>query len=119
MREGLRRPQEVDPFVSKLRVMIINRYPLLRALCLLLAGVLVVGAVSAETTSPDLLLVQAPPTVGKDEAAALARQATGGRVLDIEAEEGGGEKVYRVKILLPDGRVRVVRVDAYSGNVRD
>lgn len=97
----------------------INRSPLLRALCLLLAGFLVVGPVSAEPKSLDLLLVQATPTVSKDEAAALARQATGGRVLDIQAEERGGKKSYRVKVLLSDGRVRIVRVDAYSGNVRD
>lgn len=119
-REDPCRPRAVSPCAGTYRlVTMINRSPLLRALCLLLAGFLVVGPVSAEPKSLDLLLVQATPTVSKDEAAALARQATGGRVLDIQAEERGGKKSYRVKVLLSDGRVRIVRVDAYSGNVRD
>lgn len=87
---------------------------LLPVLCLMLAMPLGVPAVKA---SPELL-VQAAPMVSKDEAAALARQITGGRVLDIQTEERNGRTVYRIKVLL-DGRVRVVWVDAQSGSVLD
>lgn len=50
-----------------------------------------------------------------DQAAARAQQATGGRVLGVR----GGDPVYRVKVLLPGGRVREVVVDPRSGDVAD
>lgn len=50
---------------------------------------------------------------GRDQAAAAVREATGGRVLGVR--EAGSE--YHVKVLLPGGRVRVVRVDAKSGQI--
>jgi uncharacterized membrane protein YkoI len=53
-------------------------------------------------------------TLGSSEAAAIARSATGGRVLDV-ASAGN---VYLVRVLLADGRVRTVRVDASTGLVR-
>jgi hypothetical protein len=39
------------------------------------------------------------------------RRDTGGRVLSAEARDGR----YRIKVLLPNGAVRVVNVDARSG----
>lgn len=97
-----------------LKIMTTIKLRLLPVLCLISAGLFVVPAVEA---SPELF-VQAASVVSKDEAAALARQATGGRVLDIQAEDRNGRTVYRVKVLL-DGRVRFVQVDAQSGNVSD
>lgn len=52
--------------------------------------------------------------ISADRAAELARQATGGRVLSVRASGEG----FEVKVLLDDGRVRNVRVDA-NGSVRD
>ncbi len=51
---------------------------------------------------------------GATDGADAARQAaamTGGRVLDVRTTSKGGQTVYEVKVLLDDGRVRVVRVD--------
>ncbi|MEQ8233817.1 MAG: hypothetical protein RKL32_19090 [Gammaproteobacteria bacterium] len=45
------------------------------------------------------------------EAARQAAQMTGGRVLDVRTSSQGGRIVYEVKVLLDDGRVRVVRID--------
>ena len=42
------------------------------------------------------------------------RQQTGGRVLD--AQDQGTH--YRIKVLTPNGEVRIFRVDAQSGAVR-
>ncbi len=58
---------------------------------------------------------------GATDGADAARQAaamTGGRVLDVRTTSRGGQTVYEVKVLLDDGRVRVVRVDgaAAGGN---
>lgn len=46
-----------------------------------------------------------------DEAVARVRRDTGGRVLSAEARDGR----YRIKVLLPNGAVRVINVDARSG----
>jgi uncharacterized membrane protein YkoI len=44
-----------------------------------------------------------------DEAAAIARKSTGGRVLSVEPS-GKNKSDYRVKVLEKDGRVRVLRI---------
>jgi len=63
-----------------------------------------------------------PLAVAAADSGAAARQAaqmTGGRVLDVQAGNAGGRMVYFVRVLLADGRVKVVRIDgtdARSGN---
>ena len=54
--------------------------------------------------------------IGADAAAASASRATGGRVLSVRKGKRG---TYRVKVLLPGGRVRNVTVDGDSGQVHD
>lgn len=52
------------------------------------------------------------------DAGAAAQQAaatTGGRVLDVQRGVTGGRVVYFVKVLLDDGRVKMVRIDGPSG----
>ena len=56
--------------------------------------------------------------VSLDEAVARVRRDTGGRVLSAEARENRGRTTYRIKVLLRDGSVRVVNVDAQSGEIR-
>ena len=49
-----------------------------------------------------------PPAPGPaaERAAAEVRRSTGGRVLKVQPEDGG----HRVRVLLPDGRVRSLQV---------
>jgi uncharacterized membrane protein YkoI len=56
--------------------------------------------------------------ISLDEAVARVRRDTGGRVLAAEARDERGRTVYRIKVLLPNGSVRVVNVDAQSGSTR-
>lgn len=42
------------------------------------------------------------------------KQQTGGRVLDAQPQDGG----YRIKVLTPQGEVRIYRVDARTGDIR-
>lgn len=56
-----------------------------------------------------------PKARDRDEAAALARQRSGGRVLSSDADEEDGRPVYRVKVLTPEGRVRVLVIEANGG----
>ena len=64
-----------------------------------------------------LLLSALPPTLlaqqsaGAEQAAAIARDSTGGRVLSVEPAANAKKPSYRVKVLLQDGRVRVLRID--------
>ncbi|MBK1692407.1 hypothetical protein CKO33_09520 [Ectothiorhodospira mobilis] len=61
----------------------------------------------AETT-------QAAP-VTLDEAVAQVQARTGGRVLSAETLEEEGQRVHRIRVLLPDQRVRDIRVEAATG----
>lgn len=65
-----------------------------------------------------LVVVQGAAAVDEDRAAARAQADTGGRVLSIRYAELDGTPCYLVKILLPDGRVTVVAVDAETGTLR-
>ena len=63
-------------------------------------------------------MVLAPPAwaqVSRDDATSLARQVSGGRVLAVEKIERDGWPVWRVKVLTPQGEVRLVLIDATSG----
>lgn len=57
------------------------------------------------------LLVTAAPAQqsGADAAAEIARAQTGGRVLSVTPDPSGSG--YEVKVLLEDGRVRVLHID--------
>jgi uncharacterized membrane protein YkoI len=52
-------------------------------------------------------------SISRDQAAAIARSATGGQVLSVDLRGSA----YRVKVLLDGKRVRTVGVDARSGAV--
>lgn len=73
-----------------------------------------------------LLLLLAAPVPGTaregaltlDEAVALVRRESGGRVVDsVTRRNAAGRVVYEIRVLGPDGRVRTWRVDAASGRV--
>ncbi|MEO1020659.1 MAG: PepSY domain-containing protein [Pseudomonadota bacterium] len=55
--------------------------------------------------------------ISRDQAARIAQSSTGGRVLSVDYQGRGGGS-WRVKVLLPDRRVRTIVVDAQSGAVR-
>ena len=53
--------------------------------------------------------------VSRDEAAATVQKASGGRVLAVDRADRNGRAVWRVKVLTPQGEVKVIMVDAASG----
>lgn len=55
---------------------------------------------------------RAVPGRGLSDAVREAERRTGGQVLSAEQRNEGGRPVYRVKVLTPDGRVRVLYLDA-------
>lgn len=54
-------------------------------------------------------------SISKDEAVAMVRARTGGKVLRAERVGDKGRSMYRVRVLTADGRVREYRVDATTG----
>lgn len=53
--------------------------------------------------------------VSREEAASIAQRSSGARVLSVERADRNGRSAWRVKLLTPQGEVRVVLVDANSG----
>jgi len=77
-----------------------------------------VGPDAHAATKPGAwLLVQATAGVSADEAAALVRAASGGRILSVRSDKTARPPVYYVKVLLDGGRVRVYLVDGNSGRI--
>ncbi|MCY7317644.1 MAG: PepSY domain-containing protein [Ramlibacter sp.] len=67
------------------------------------------------------LLVVAVPAwanLSRDDAAAVAQRASGGRVLSVERSETDGRAAWRVKVVTAQGEVRVILVDVASGQTR-
>ncbi len=50
-----------------------------------------------------------------EQVVAQVKKQTGGRILSAETHKNHGQRMYRIKVLLPDGRIRVVRVKAEQG----
>ncbi len=53
--------------------------------------------------------------VSRDAAAATVQKSSGGRVLAVDKTDHGGRAVWRVKVLTPQGEVKVMLVDVASG----
>lgn len=69
---------------------------------------------------PAMLMLAPMPSlaqVGPDQAAAMAQQATGGRVLQVERADAGGRPAWRVKVVTGRGEVRIVLIDAATGRM--
>lgn len=90
-----------------------KQFPIFAALLLTLSSNLAVNA-QADTRLDHLALLAA---VGKSQAAESARQAYGGKVLSVDEIKDGGRTLYRVKLLLDGGRIKIVTVDGDSGQV--
>jgi hypothetical protein len=56
--------------------------------------------------------------VSRDAAAAAAQRMSGGRVLSVERAEAGNRPAWRVKLVTAQGEVRVILIDAASGQAR-
>ncbi|MDZ3821997.1 MAG: hypothetical protein U0S76_00170 [Pseudoxanthomonas sp.] len=70
------------------------------------------------------LLAVAPAALARDAADSLqhaielVQQETGGRVLSADTVRAGPRELYRIKVLTPDGRVRVVTKSSRGGPAR-
>lgn len=86
---------------------------------LLIAASLVTLPALAQESAPPPGNAAAPPIQirsQREDAGARVRQVerAGGRVLQAEPMQSGGQEVYRFKVLTPEGRVRVMQGDPRS-----
>lgn len=95
-----------------------RRHLFITGLCLLTATALAQGFVETSPLMPSGAPAGFSATIGPDQAAAIARAQTGGRVLDVQPVPDGGQSAYAVRLLLEAGRVRTVVVDGHSGQIR-
>ena len=56
--------------------------------------------------------------LSRDDAAAVAQRASGGRVLSVDKSESSGQPVWRVKVVTRTGDVQVILVNVATGDVR-
>lgn len=56
--------------------------------------------------------------LSRDDAAALAQRASGGRVLSVDKSDSAGQAVWRVKVLTRAGDVQVLYVNIATGELR-
>lgn len=70
--------------------------------------VLMLAAALALPAAPAL----AQRAVSLQEAVERVQQETGGKILSAETVRIGRQKMYRIKVLTPDGRVRVLQIPA-------
>ncbi len=61
----------------------------------------------------DVVLAQSPGNLSLDQAVRQVERRTGGEVLSAETvTTGGGTRVYRLRVLVAEGRVRVIEISA-------
>jgi uncharacterized membrane protein YkoI len=53
--------------------------------------------------------------INRDEAAVVAQKVSGGRVLSVDKADRDGRWVWRVKVLTPQGEVKIILIDVASG----
>ncbi|MFQ5936419.1 MAG: PepSY domain-containing protein [Acidiferrobacterales bacterium] len=85
------------------------------ALLLYIFGPAAVAGSDIPTAGVFARLTLAQGSISAEDAAALVQARTGGRVLAVDTIQLQGRVVYRVKVLTPQGEVRVFLVDAATG----
>ena len=83
---------------------------------LLLSAVLTLAS-SVTLAADEPLRVAQARRLSREDAAMLVQRQVGGRVLAAELARSGSREVYRVKILTSTGEVRIVLIDAATGQL--
>lgn len=88
------------------------KYSLLPVIIFLMSGIVSIESqASPSLLSHHIQLTQAN-NQGLNGAAQAIKQQTGGRILSAKTVGPKGHRVYKIKILLPSGKVQVFKVNA-------
>ena len=88
-------------------------------LCIIVIVFFSSKALSSETYphSSKNYLLSSNELISADQARSIAKQGKDSKVLKISKKSDGKRDLYRVKLLTPKGHVRLVLVDARSGEI--
>lgn len=89
------------------------KHTILPAIFFVLIGLLGSVAQTQATTltdSPYLLLAENNQNL--DKAAHSIKQQTGGRILSAKTVTENGRRIYKIKVLMPSGKVKIFKVNA-------
>ena len=77
------------------------------------------SSVATDSSRSNWLMVASGKHVGLslNDATELVQKRTGGRVLAAQEVREQGRAMYRIKVITPQGEVRIVFVDAQTGSV--
>ena len=90
----------------------------------LVAAILIAAPVAGQAWpghAPQLQPPQVLPAserMSLNQATRMVQRESGGRVLSAEEVQRGNRTIYRIRVLVAEGRVRVVEVDLDSGRMR-
>lgn len=84
----------------------------------LMLAVLFAAATTAAGAADGRRFAVDPAAIGAERAAVIARNETGGRVLDVRPIADSGQSDYAVRVLIGEGRVRTIVIDGRSGQIR-
>lgn len=91
-----------------------------RRLTSLLISIAMLPAFAWATPKPlrgPMQYAQGESRTDKSRAADIARSSHGGKVLSVDEVNSDGRIVFRVKLLLDGGRIKIVTVDGNSGRI--
>ena len=94
--------------------MILKLYAVLTILLPIVGSGLILSTPAAARTGVDgaAMLLAAGEKISLNQAAAQVQQRTKGRILSAETISRDGKAVHRIKVLMPNGNVKIVHVDA-------
>lgn len=74
-------------------------------------------ASSKHSHAESYFLLASNDLISVDQAIEIAKQGRDSKVLKVGKKTQGNREVYRIKLITPKGRVRVMLVDAHSGEL--
>lgn len=91
---------------------------LLRRMMTIVVLVVSMPVLGGGALSTSLPLIAQASTVTLDQAVSKVRRTSGGKVVAADAIEQDGSTAYRIKVVFPDGKVRVYYVDPATGEIQ-
>jgi uncharacterized membrane protein YkoI len=76
------------------------------------------AAAGHRSQNNDYWMMARQARISLDEAVAMVQARTGGQILSADTVGKKRNTIYRIKVLMPSGHVRIYRVDAASGRMQ-
>jgi len=88
------------------------KYTLIALMAFLITGLLNTESHASSSKSYSYYQLAQAGSQSLDAAVQAIKQKTGGRILSAKTEQQGNQRVYKIKVLLPSGRVQTFTISA-------